>query len=212
MSTSNQESRQSIILAGLDLGPLSEPILRAAAALAPRGSGRELHVVHVMPSPRARGLGETSASRELELTMEMESIQLSLNQLGHRVADSVDRLVAHVRVGTPDVEIAQLASDLRAETIVVGTGGKQGLERLLLGSVAESLVRRAPCAVFTYRPPVEAPWDKILPPCEDCLEVQRRTHRARLYCHRHAQHRARPHTYYEVPSTFGIGAQTFRAM
>jgi nucleotide-binding universal stress UspA family protein len=213
MNTSNEKQSVGIILAGLDLGPLSEATLGAAAALAPRGSGWQLHVVHVMPPRVPRGLGESPANYAMDLTMDMERAQFRLNELGNRFADSVDRLVAHVRTGEPDVEIAQLASDLRAEMIVVGTDGKKGIERLLLGSVAESLVRHAPCAVFAFRPRVEAPWEKILPPCESCVAVQRQTNRAQLWCERHQEHHARPHTYREIqPPPYGLGAQTFRAI
>jgi hypothetical protein len=81
---------------------------------------------------------------------------------------------------------------------------------LLLGSVAESLVRNAPCPVLTWRPKAVPIWNQIAPPCADCVAVQKKTGRATLWCELHSQHHARAHTYYEVPSSYGIGAQTFR--
>src|SRR5262249_44246529 len=46
-----------------------------------------------------------------------------------------------------------LAEEIRADLIVMGTHGRTGLSRLLMGSVAEQVVRKAPCPVLTVRPP-----------------------------------------------------------
>jgi hypothetical protein len=76
--------------------------------------------------------------------------------------------------------------------------------------VAESLVRHTRCPVLTYRSRSTAAWEQIVPPCVDCLAVQRSTGRTRLWCDRHAQHHPRAHTYSENPSSYGLGSQTFR--
>jgi nucleotide-binding universal stress UspA family protein len=57
-----------------------------------------------------------------------------------------------VKVGAPWQEIVRLATDEHADMIVMGTQGRTGLDRLLLGSVAERVVRNAPCPVLTVRP------------------------------------------------------------
>jgi nucleotide-binding universal stress UspA family protein len=206
----NGKTESGIVLVGIDFGGLSEGALRVAAGLAPRGSGRELHMVHVLPLAPAGRVDDPPAERAVGFVVKTDEVRASLDALGALVAGTVDRLLVHIRVGRPDVEIAQLASDLAADLIVVGTHGRKGIERLLLGSVAETLVRYAPCPVLAYRPRAEAPWEQIVPPCEDCLAVQRETKRARLWCDRHAQHHPRAHTYYELPPTYGVGAQTFR--
>jgi len=64
--------------------------------------------------------------------------------------------------------------------------------------------------VLAFRPKVSSAWDKIEPPCPDCLQVQATTNRATLWCDRHSQHHSRAHTYSELPESYGIGAQTFR--
>lgn len=56
-----------------------------------------------------------------------------------------------VAVGKPAEEILQVAREEVADLIVMGTHGRTGLRHMLLGSVAESLVRTAPCPVFTVR-------------------------------------------------------------
>jgi nucleotide-binding universal stress UspA family protein len=60
-------------------------------------------------------------------------------------------LVSHIRSGSAAREIAQLANDLQANLVVVGTQGRTGIARLLLGSVAHAVVTLAPCAVLVAR-------------------------------------------------------------
>jgi nucleotide-binding universal stress UspA family protein len=60
---------------------------------------------------------------------------------------------AVVRTGVPHQEIVALAEDERADLIVIGTHGRRGINRALLGSVADRVVRLAPCPVLTVREP-----------------------------------------------------------
>jgi nucleotide-binding universal stress UspA family protein len=56
-----------------------------------------------------------------------------------------------VREGDAAAEILRAAEELRCDLIVMGTHGRTGLGRLLMGSVAEAVLRRAPCAVLAIR-------------------------------------------------------------
>ncbi len=56
-----------------------------------------------------------------------------------------------VRVGDPRDVIDAVATELHADLIIMGTHGRRGLSRLVLGSVAEAVVRSAPCSVLTVR-------------------------------------------------------------
>ena len=58
-----------------------------------------------------------------------------------------------VRTGTAHEEIAALATEERADVLVMGTHGRTGLARVLIGSVAERVIRFAPCPVLTVRTP-----------------------------------------------------------
>lgn len=60
---------------------------------------------------------------------------------------------AVVRTGVPHKEIVGLAQDERADLIVIGTHGRGGINRVLLGSVTDRVVRLAPCPVLTVREP-----------------------------------------------------------
>jgi nucleotide-binding universal stress UspA family protein len=55
--------------------------------------------------------------------------------------------------GDPAAEILHLATDTGCDMIVLGTHGRTGLDRLLMGSVAEQIVRKAPCPVLTVKAP-----------------------------------------------------------
>ncbi len=57
--------------------------------------------------------------------------------------------------GPPATEICRVAEEEQADLIVMGTQGRTGLSHLLMGSVAERVVRQAPCAVMTVRVPAE---------------------------------------------------------
>jgi nucleotide-binding universal stress UspA family protein len=56
--------------------------------------------------------------------------------------------------GEPGEEIVRVAKDRNCDLIVMGTHGRTGLSRLLMGSVAERVMRRAPCPVLTLKAPI----------------------------------------------------------
>jgi nucleotide-binding universal stress UspA family protein len=58
--------------------------------------------------------------------------------------------------GKPYMEIVKAAADLDVDLIVLGSHGRSGISHLLLGSVAEKVVRLAPCPVFTVKAPLPA--------------------------------------------------------
>jgi universal stress protein A len=58
-----------------------------------------------------------------------------------------------LRTGVPYREIVALATDERADLVLIGTHGRGGIDRALLGSVADRVVRLAPCPVLTVREP-----------------------------------------------------------
>jgi hypothetical protein len=116
-------------------------------------------------------------------------------------------VVAHVRAGRPAEELAAIAAELDADVIVVGTHGRSGVKRWLLGSVAEKVTRLAPCQVVIARPKqhelAEPDVPEVEPPCPDCEERRRATDREELWCGRHSQHLGRRHTYHYVSRNAG---------
>lgn len=62
------------------------------------------------------------------------------------------KVVRELRCGSPVTQIDEYAKTQAIDLIVMGTHGRSGVSHLLLGSVAENVVRRAPCSVLTVRP------------------------------------------------------------
>jgi hypothetical protein len=87
-------------------------------------------------------------------------------------------LKAHARIGKPADALSQVAADYDADLIVVGTHQRQGLDRLLLGSVSELLVRSASCPVLVARPKDHSkrpPTERPVPPYRPGEEPARAT-------------------------------------
>ncbi len=105
-------------------------------------------------------------------------------------------------VDAPAHGIAQLGSDLGADLIVVGTHNRKGLERFLLGSVAEGTVRYARCPVLVIPSPEEPKEEvKIEPPCPDCVRARAESGGQALWCAAHNEPHGRRHTYHQTDRT-----------
>ena len=121
------------------------------------------------------------------------------------------KIVSHLAVGVPWREILQLAANLQADVVVVGSHRRNTVQRWLLGSVSEQVVRKASCAVIVARPKdYQSDVPEIEPACTDCLATQKKTDGESLWCERHARHHVHGRLHYELPSTFAVGSTTFR--
>jgi nucleotide-binding universal stress UspA family protein len=135
------------ILIATDFSPSSEAAWRLAASLATvyRADLVLLHVVALLAYDVV--YANTAAAEE-------EERQRCLRLLDERArAAAAEGLHVRtvVRTGRPGETIADCARDEGVDLVVVGTHGRHGLNRLLLGSVAERVVRLAPCHVLTVR-------------------------------------------------------------
>ena len=68
-----------------------------------------------------------------------------------RPSDASIEFTHKLTMGDPATEIVRIAEEEKAGMIVLGTHGRTGMSRLLMGSVAEGVVRRSPCPVIVYR-------------------------------------------------------------
>lgn len=108
----------------------------------------ELHALHILPEVL---LSATDPSTLTALPEGDRAEQLQRAQ--SRLHDEVESAaVCRTVVGVPVQEILTYADEAQIDLIVVGTHGLRGLSRLLLGSVAEKLVRMAKCPVLTVPP------------------------------------------------------------
>jgi len=200
------DTKHRTVVAGHDLSETSEEAVRVALSTAGAAQRGNLHLVHVVPiSALAPELGppvpieETlSAARE-----QMAALARRLD-VPPNVAVSI-----HVVVGKADDVLVEIADSVEADLIVVGTHGRRGVSRMVLGSVAEQVVRKAPCSVLTARPHRRTAAESIEPPCPACAAASERAGR-RASCERHTRQHPHAHTYAEMPPTFGIGSLTFR--
>ena len=211
---------KAVIVVGADYSQNSNDALDAACGFAGTRPDVAIHIVHVAPTNGAQPFaGMTRPFAPTQDPAAADELQIEakeLEALTQRAAASVKpnsaRFFGHLRTGNPAREIVQLASDLSADLIVVGTHGRTGVMKLLLGSVAQTVLTNASCPVLVVKPPGLPDWPAIEPPCPDCVDVQKSSGGERLWCQRHSQHHATAHTYSEHPQGYGLGAQTFRGL
>jgi nucleotide-binding universal stress UspA family protein len=138
------------ILVPTDFSEYADHALAYAAELAAHLDGT-VHLVHSVSVAMA-GLPEVGVAFGAML-ME-SSTREAQDALDVRVAQYRDRVSlapARIEVGDPRDTIERISKEIGADLIVMGTHGRRGLRRVLLGSVAESIVRSAPCPVLTIR-------------------------------------------------------------
>ena len=135
------------ILFPTDFSTSSDVGLSVAASLA-KDKGATLIVLHVEEPPIAYGAGELYYGLP-------EPDHAALVKMLHNVkpSDPNVRCEHRMLLGDPAVEIVRAADDENVEMIVMGTHGRTGLTRLLMGSVAEQVVRKAKCPVLTIKQP-----------------------------------------------------------
>ena len=137
------------ILVPLDFSASSELSVRVACDLA-KAHGGALILLHVH-EPIMGGDGQLLSPFPLdeapEFDLRLEAVKADLLREG---AGAVE---ARCQVGPAAAEIMQLARQEAVDLIVMGTHGRTGFKHLILGSVAERVVRKAPCPVLTLRVP-----------------------------------------------------------
>jgi len=143
----------SKILFPTDFSPYGQEALRWATALA-RDTGATLVIVHVEEPPMAYGGGEIYIATEEGDREELRHALLQIVPTDPNVPCDHKLLV-----GDPATAIVEAAEKENADLIVMGTHGRTGLTRLLMGSVAEAIVRRAKCPVLTVKHPAPIPME-----------------------------------------------------
>jgi nucleotide-binding universal stress UspA family protein len=137
------------ILAATDFAESAERALACAIDLG-RLHGAELLLLHVYMDPPAYpevAAGQVQAIYDEQRRWVDETLERRARSA--RAKGLLAR--ALVRTGPPASAIADTARDERADLIVVGTHGRSGLDRLIVGSVAERVVRLAPCPVLVIK-------------------------------------------------------------
>ncbi len=140
------------ILVPTDFSETSEVAVTYAKALA-EAFGATIHVLHVLEDPASYLPAEAlEALPSFWKDLERDARKRLDQVLVGPEAQKLDiRRVA--RMGPTFVEIINYAKDHAIDLIIMGTHGRGPIKHMLLGSVAEKVVRKAPCPVLTVRPP-----------------------------------------------------------
>lgn len=133
----------SRILCAVEFDANSRVALRAAFELAAERKAA-LFILHVLLMPMGPEVALPFRKMEAEARTKLVRLLPSKTELA--------RYKLEVTMGDPGSEILGAAKRLRANLIVMATHGRKGLRRLVLGSVAERVIREAPCPVLTVTP------------------------------------------------------------
>ena len=163
------------ILVPVDFSDSSLRALRHAVKLAAE-SGGSLVIVHVVPADYGwLGIGRDE-SRDLDRSLQRQAADrlraFADEHVGHNVAAELE-----VRIGRPAEEIVAAARESKCDSIVLSTRGLTGLDRYLIGSVADRVARLAPCSVVLMRPGKRSPDRKQKRPAVLRLKHQGKTSR-----------------------------------
>lgn len=140
------------ILAAVDFSDTSTEALAHAADLAGK-LGASLDVVHAYQLP-VYALPDGAVMATADFTARLsDDLQKELDRVAEPHRKAGLQVETHLVRGVPHAEIVRRAQDEGADMIVLGTHGRTGLEHLLLGSVAERVVRTSPIPVLTVRKP-----------------------------------------------------------
>ena len=140
------------VLHPTDLTDASRPALEMAGSLA-QDYRAELIVLHVLPMPVAAVVDGVA----VDLPAGEGEDEAARTRLGEvRPTQFNGPVTRRLERGGAVREILRVADEVGADLIVMGTHGRGGLSRLVLGSTAEGVMRKAPCPVITVRPEAAA--------------------------------------------------------
>jgi len=137
----------STVIVPFDFSAPSQSALEYAVDLVDAGS--KIHLIHVVESSLMTSIDMASPVPPM---MDQEQQAILLEKMQTLCQDKRFQSVApHCVIGDPGYEITQLAEELQATLILMPSHGRRGLNRLLLGSVAERVLRLSHCPVLILR-------------------------------------------------------------
>ena len=153
------------ILCPVDLSRFSRDALKLAAEIS-KSANATLYLLHVIHNPLDE-LYMTSITQADPASIELyrkepskrsqllkttkEHSQILLKQYYHNQLQQIPKARYIIETGDPFEKIIDVAEGRRINLIVLATHGRTGIKRLIIGNVAEKVVRHAPCAVLTVR-------------------------------------------------------------
>jgi nucleotide-binding universal stress UspA family protein len=153
------------VLCPVDMSPFALEALKLAAKVAATSTAA-LYLLHVIDNPYDElymtpitqadpalfGLYTDEPARRTKVMSEaLEHAEVMLKQFAHEWVHDLPKVRYLVASGNPFEKILDTAEDQLIDLIVLGTHGRTGVKRLLIGNVAEKVVRHAPCPVLTVK-------------------------------------------------------------
>jgi nucleotide-binding universal stress UspA family protein len=152
----SKTQRGTRVVVGTDLSELGNRAVQEAIRLCDKFRATELHVLSVADDQiigiRLPGQHKVQSVKDAEHEVCKHVGALVDQYVASGGVLAMDRVAVYVTTGLAAERLVSLADSVDADLIVVGTHGRSGVKRLLLGSVAEEVVRRAPCGVYVIRP------------------------------------------------------------
>jgi len=142
----------SRILVPVDFSEFTDDIISYATEIAQK-FGSAIHLVHVIPNMGYFAPYESYLAAENMVTVQ-KGVGVEVRQNLEEVAARISGIpvTRAVLTGVSFVEIVEYVKSENIDLVVMATHGRGGLEHIIIGSVAEKVVRRSPCPVLTIRP------------------------------------------------------------
>lgn len=141
----NTDDTPQVIVVAVDTSNSARRILAMAARIARSLPESRLHVVHVFRHSRMdKHVPNSDAMHDAK-----ESLEAHVRSAKRQCRNEVQ---AHFYVGDPTGEVLKACTEWKADLLVIGTHDYKGFERFLLGSIAETLMRKVGCSVLIVRP------------------------------------------------------------
>jgi nucleotide-binding universal stress UspA family protein len=185
-----QHARFEIVV-GFDFSDLGWLAFAQALQMTTHRPASVIHVVGILPpsSVSAHAGHEQAQKLQHEIAQKVDIAAQRANPAGLE-------LLVHARIGSPADEILSLARDVDADLIIVGTHGRTGVKRWVMGSVAERVVREAACPVFVVRSKLDcASALRSHDTCPECAALRTRADRTQWWCNAHGEASLVPRMY-----------------
>lgn len=136
--------KQNVVVP-VDFSEQSLNAIQTAIELA--GSAANVHVVHVVIPLASITVGEVWVAEDVESRLSAAREYLTKFLKEHAITG----VTTEVREGDPGLQIAEYVSALQADLVVIPSHGRHGVQRLLLGSVTERVLRHVDCPILVLR-------------------------------------------------------------
>ena len=140
------------ILVPLDFSDYTDEIMNVAVQIAEKFSST-IHLLHVIPNMDYFTPYESFLSAENLISVQRDierEVEKDMEEVAKKIKDIPITKVIHT--GVISLEITDYVRSEKIDLVVMGTHGRGGLEHILIGSVAEKVVRKSSCPVLTIRP------------------------------------------------------------